>query len=208
MKRNIILIILSAALIMTGSCDKNRKLPVPDLKIESQGSSLFTISWKPVKHAGGYGYSLDGLGDLKTTDCTVTFEGLKPGTYKAYVRTIAGKGYRDSEITEIAVTLTEVENQATITVIGTTSTSIEVLFGGGKDVVEIEYALLPWKNHSRKLAMFEEGTLLSSKTAPTGRVSIPCESAGPFIIAARGITALGEIGKTYTAYAIASEKSR
>lgn len=113
MKKFFALALVALALV---ACDKkgNEPEPVekvaletPVLTVASQTEDGFTISWNAVENAVGYTYIMTE--QATTTETSVTFSDLQPGSYTVRVQANAAadsKEYKDSQFADITVTIT------------------------------------------------------------------------------------------------------
>lgn len=113
MKKFFALALVALALV---ACDKkgNEPEPVekvaletPVLTVSNQTEDGFTISWNAVENAVGYTYIMTE--QATTTETSVTFSDLQPGSYTVRVQANAAadsKEYKDSQFADITVTIT------------------------------------------------------------------------------------------------------
>lgn len=114
---------ISAAVVMA-SCEKETQggedpqpepkptepvqLATPELSVENQTSTSFTVTWKAVSNADSYTYTLNDGTAQTTTSTSAEFSELAAGTYTVKVMaTSEDENYTDSEWASTSVTLEE-----------------------------------------------------------------------------------------------------
>lgn len=109
-------IICAASLTLAfASCEKEtesnpEQLAAPSLSLTEQTENSFTVSWNAVQNAAGYSYALQDEAEQSTTETSVSFSGLEPGSYTLKVKATSNtEEWTDSDYSEISVTLTETE---------------------------------------------------------------------------------------------------
>lgn len=86
--------------------NKATELDAPVLSVTEQFSDGFTISWPAVQNAAGYRYVFETEAEQGTTDTSLTFSDLDPGTYTVQVKAVpVSSDWTDSGFTTIMVTV-------------------------------------------------------------------------------------------------------
>lgn len=127
----------ASMILMFASCEKTtdpesnpEKLSAPVLSLTEQTEDSFTVSWNAVQNAAGYSYALQNEAEQATTETSVSFSGLEPGSYTLKVKaTSNSEEWTDSDYSEISVTLTETETELTFSfeIADLTATSANVI---------------------------------------------------------------------------------
>lgn len=90
------------------------KLASPTLSITEQTEDSFTVSWTGIDNAAGYTYALQDETEQTTTNTSVVYSELEPGTYTFKVKAISGsEEWIDSDYSETSITLTQTSPQLT-----------------------------------------------------------------------------------------------
>lgn len=94
------------------------KLETPVLSVTEQSDDGFTVSWQAVEHAAGYSYVFGDDAEQRTTDTSVTFGSLEPGTYTVQVKAVSDSAeWTDSDFASVSATIEAApEAELTITI--------------------------------------------------------------------------------------------
>lgn len=94
------------------------KLETPVLSVTDQSDDGFTVSWQAVEHAAGYSYVFGDDAEQRTTDTSVTFGSLEPGTYTVQVKAVSDSAeWTDSDFASVSATIEAApEAELTITI--------------------------------------------------------------------------------------------
>ena len=120
-----------AAILAFSSCEKPEEeyepvaLVSPELSVEITGAS-FTVSWEAVENAASYSYVFQDEAEETTSETSVTFSDLEPGTYTVKVKADApadSKEYLDSEYAE---TTAEIKDEVKPNALATPQLTVEV----------------------------------------------------------------------------------
>lgn len=138
----------------TGKPVEKVALETPTLTVSNQTENGFTISWNAVENAVGYTYIMTE--QATTTETSVTFSDLQPGSYTVRVQANAAadsKEYKDSQFADITVTITapvpdvwfEQDMYVTDEYADQGLTSYNSIFIEwiGQDVIEVKFLVIP-----------------------------------------------------------------
>lgn len=199
MKRRIsIAAIICAALAFVSltSCEKEQpQLASPQLSVSEVGANWFTIGWLPIDGAVSYICTVNAGSETTVSECSVTFSDLSAGTYTVKVKAV-GDGYRDSETSEITVTLEDVSLGMELEYAGEPG-SFDIIFTPSADIAEIRYAVTSAVQQPLEdlLSSFADGSLEGIETyaldGGNNTLSIARDSIGPYYVFAKGVTASG-----------------
>ena len=94
------------------------KLKAPVLSVTDQSDDGFTVSWQAVEHAADYSYVFGNDAEQRTTDTSVTFGSLEPGTYTVQVKAVSDSAeWTDSDFASVSATIEAApEAELTITI--------------------------------------------------------------------------------------------
>lgn len=199
MRISIVAIICAVlAFVSLTSCEKEQpQLASPQLSVSEIGPDWFTIGWQPVEGAVSYVCTGNAGSETIVSECSVTFSDLSVGTYTVKVKAV-GDGYRDSETSEITVTL-ELEDVSLgmeLEYAGEPG-SFDIIFVPSANVAEIRYAITSAVQQPLEdlLSSFADGSLEGIETYfPEGgnnTLNIARDSIGPYYVFAKGVTASG-----------------